>query len=80
MSKYSEEIYVGKKNGDYVGWKPKKNGIALSSHGGQSLIGQCEEFSPPHIRLFSSNKEIQNVHLVGEEKIIFMPVGMRIKD
>lgn len=66
-----KKFMLEKKNGDYVGWKPKKNGIALSSHGGQSLIGQCEDFSPPHIRLFSSNREIQNVHLVGERENYF---------
>lgn len=37
-------------------------------------------FSPPHVTLLSSNLEIQNVHLVGEEEIIFLPVGIRIKD
>lgn len=63
-----------------MSWRPMKNRIALFSHGWQNLIGRCEDFSPSHMRLFSSNIEIQNVHLVGEEEIIFLPVGIRIKD
>lgn len=54
------------KNGSYLGGKPRRIRFPSFSMAGKVKLINVKIFLPSHIRLFSSNRQIQNIHLVGK--------------
>ena len=63
-------------------WAKKAGRISYPSFpvAGKVKLINAKIILPPVLGIFSSNREIQNTHLVGKEQVIFPAIGIRIKD
>lgn len=73
------EAIIGKME---IIWARKAGRISYPSFpvAGKVKLINAKIFLPLVFGSFSSNREIQNTHLVGKERIIFPAIGIRIKD